>query len=344
MAEAGKEIIPSANQEIDPYDSNYPVVLLEKSVGSSLEKADRAAEAIIAAVSKDASLVAQTAEAFTKGIRYVVDTPDAMIDSLEKGRIKFTQENNGKMYAQIRESNGHYGEKVPIRREEFSQGINPVQMANAMQLRALQTQVKEMQDCITLIDLNVRDVVRGQQNDRLALYQSGLELFLEARNVSDDALKRQLTSQAIRALSDASTQLSLQLQSDVEWLRSESYKDAKGKNGELILKRMAQINQGFEGIHRSYILRAAIYGETGEYAAMVSALEGYSRFIDSAIVANAGFLAECDPVDNGTERGVWRRRAKLSLNMGDLAKQLRSQETVLYLTQASEEDCDEKED
>ncbi len=65
-------------------------------------------------------------------------------------------------------------------------------MANAMQLRALQTQVKEMQDCITLIDLNVRDVVRGQQNDRLALYQSGLELFLEARNVSDDALKRQL--------------------------------------------------------------------------------------------------------------------------------------------------------
>lgn len=166
----------------------------------------------------------------------------------------------------------------------------------------------------------------------------------EARNVSDDALKRQLTSQAIRALSDASSQLSLQLQSDVEWLRSESYKDAKGKNRELILKRMAQINQGFEGIHRSYILRAAIYGETGEYAAMVSALEGYSRFIDSAIVANAGFLAECDPVDNGTERGVWRRRAKLSLNMGDLAKQLRSQETVLYLTQASEEDCDEKED
>ena len=34
----------------------------------------------------------------------------------------------------------------------------------------------------------------------------------------------------------------------------------------------------------------------------------------------------------------------MSLNMGDLAKQLRSQETVLYLTQASEEDCDEKED
>lgn len=118
------------------------------------------------------------AEAFTKGVRYVVDTPDAMIDSLEKGRIKFTQENNRQEYAQIRESNGHYGEKVPIRREEFSQGIDPIQMANAMQLRALQTQVKEMQDCITLIDLNVRDVVRGQQNDRLALYQSGLELFL----------------------------------------------------------------------------------------------------------------------------------------------------------------------
>lgn len=343
MAESGKEIIQGTSQEIDPYDSSYPVVLLAKSVGSSLEKADKAAEAVIAAVSKDASLAAQTAEAFTKGVRYVVDTPDTMIDSLEKGRIKFTQENNGKMYAQIRESDGHYGEKVPIKREEFSQGIDPVQMANAMQLRALQTQVEEMQDCITLIDLNVKDVVRGQQNDRLALYQSGLELFLEARNVSDEALKSQLTSQAIRALSDASSQLSLQLQFDVDWLRNKSYKEAKGKNRELILRRMSQISQGFEGIHQSYILRAAIYGETGEYAATVSALEGYSRFIDSAIVANAGFLAECDPVDNGTEQGVWRKRARLSLNMGDLAKQLRGQETVLFLTQASEEDRDEKE-
>lgn len=343
MAESDREIIPSAGQEIDPYDSNYPVALLAKSVGSSLERADKAAEAIIAAISKDASIVAQTAGAFTKGVRYVVDTPDAMIESLEKGRIKFTQENNGKMYAQIRESNGHYGEKVPIRREEFSQGIDPVQMANAMQLRALQTQVKEMQDCITMIDINVRDVVRGQQNDRLALYQSGLELFLEARNVSDDALKRQLTSQAIRALSDASSQLSLQLQADVDWLRSESYKEAKGKNKELILRRIAQINQGFEGIHQSYILRAAIYGESGEYSAMVSALEGYSRFIDCAIVANAGFLAECDPADNGTGQGAWRKRSELSLNMGDLAKQLRSKETVLYLSQASEEVCDEGE-
>lgn len=122
------------------------------------------------------------------------------------------------MYAQIRESNVHYGEKIPIRREEFSQGIDPIQMANAMQLRALQTQVKEMQDCITLIDLNVRDVVRGQQNDRLALYQSRIGAVpgrLETFQI--DALKRQLTSQAIRALSDASSQLSLQLQSDVEW-------------------------------------------------------------------------------------------------------------------------------
>ena len=143
MAESDKEIIPRASNEIDPYDSNYPAALLAKSVGSSLEKADRAAEAIIAAVSKDASLVAQTAEAFTKGVRYVVDTPDAMIDSLEKGRIKFTQENNGKMYAQIRESNGHYGEKVPIRREEFSQGIDPIQNGKRHAIARLQTQSRK---------------------------------------------------------------------------------------------------------------------------------------------------------------------------------------------------------
>ena len=197
MAESDKEISPSNGQEIDPYDSDYPINLLTESIGSTLAKADKATAAIVTAVSKDASIAVQLGGSLTKGVRYVVDTPDAMIDSLERGKIKFTQENNGKMYAQLRQNDGHYGEKVPIKREEFSQGIDPVQMANAMQLRSLQTQVQELQDSITLIDFNVRDMLQGQQNDRFALYQSGLGLFLEARGVSDPDLKRQLTSQAI---------------------------------------------------------------------------------------------------------------------------------------------------
>lgn len=341
MANSDKDIIPSASREIDPYDADYPIALLAESIGSSLSKADKAAEAIVSAVAKDASIAVQLAESLTKGVRYVVDTPDAMIDSLEKGKIKFTQENNGKMYAQLRQSDGHYGEKAPIKREEFSQGIDPVQMANAMQLRSLQSQVQEPQNSITLIDLNVRDVFQGQQNDRLALYQSGLELFLEAKNISDEVLKRQLISQAIRALSDASSQISLQLQSDVEWLKSEAYREAKGKNKQLILGRIAKINLGFEHIHQSYVLRAAIYGDINEFSAMITTLESYSHFIDSAIIANAGFLAECDPNDTGLEHGTWRKHANLSLKMGDLAKQLRSQNVVLYLS-AAEEDSDEE--
>ena len=47
MAESDKEIIPRASNEIDPYDSNYPAALLAKSVGSSLEKADRAARLLL---------------------------------------------------------------------------------------------------------------------------------------------------------------------------------------------------------------------------------------------------------------------------------------------------------
>ena len=184
-------------------------------------------------------------------------------------------------------------------------------------------------------------MLQGQQNDRFALYQSGLGLFLEVRGVSDPDLKRQLTSQAIRALSDASSQISLQLESDVDWLKSESYKEAKGKNKQLILDRIARINRGFEHIHQSYVLRAAIYGDIHEYAAMISTLEAYSHFIDSTIVSNAGFLAECDPDDTGLGHGTWKKRARLSIKMGDLAKQLRSQDVVLYLSEADEDDHEE---
>lgn len=101
MVESDKEIIPRASKEIDPYDSEYPIKLLAENIGSTLAKADIATAAIVSAVSKDASMAIQIGESMTKGVRYVVDTPDAMIDSLEKGKIKFTQENNGKMYAQL---------------------------------------------------------------------------------------------------------------------------------------------------------------------------------------------------------------------------------------------------
>ena len=100
-----------------------------------------------------------------------------------------------------------------IKKEVFAKGIDPVQMANALQMKALQEQVQQIANQIAVIDHSIREVIQGQQNDRI-----GLALYLEARNVSNVEMKRALMAQSLRALSEATFQLVLTMQSDIKYL------------------------------------------------------------------------------------------------------------------------------
>ena len=146
-----------------------------------------------------------------------------------------------------------------------------------------------------------------------------------------EQLKKALIAQSLRGLSEATFQLTLTLQADIRYLVNGEYKSVKGKRTEFIQKRMQSIHQSFGYIHQSTLLRAGIYCEQGEVAAMSAVLGEYSHFIESTIARNAGFLAQCDTSDSGTESGIWKSRAALKLDVSEFAKQMKSPEKVFYL-------------
>lgn len=317
--------------ELSPYSAAYPVELLSNGLKLKLAQAGSIAERVYRSVSKASPIAAQVREATKKGYKYVVDATESTLEAIESGKIKLTTENSGKMFAQIREANGHYGSKLPIKKEVFARGIDPIQMANALQMKALQEQVQQIADQIAIIDHSVREVIQGQQNDRIGLYYSGLTLYLEARNVNDPEMKRALIAQSLRALSEARFQLGLTMQSDIKYLADGDYKTGKGKSVELIDKRIDSINQSFAFIHQATMLRAGIYCNEGELSAMSTVLNEYSYFIDSTIAKNAGMLAQCDRRDTGTDKGVWKTRAKLKLEVSEFNKQLNAPDKTIYL-------------
>lgn len=317
--------------ELSPYSAAYPVELLSNGLKLKLAQAGSIAERVYRSVSKASPIAAQVREATKKGYKYVVDATESTLDAIESGKIKLTTENSGKIFAQIREANGHYGSKLPIKKEVFARGIDPIQMANALQMKALQEQVQQIADQIAIIDHSVREVIQGQQNDRIGLYYSGLTLYLEARNVNDPEMKRALIAQSLRALSEARFQLGLTMQSDIKYLAEGDYKTGKGKSVELIDKRIDSINQSFAFIHQATMLRAGIYCNEGELSAMSTVLNEYSYFIDSTIAKNAGMLAQCDRRDTGTDKGVWKTRAKLKLEVSEFNKQLNAPDKTIYL-------------
>lgn len=329
------DLAEPVGQEISPYDVSYPVVLLSNGIKNELERAQVVAQNIYRAVVRELPTLTQIQQAMDKGCRYVVDATDSTLKAIESGALKLTQE-NGKTYAQLR-VNGKYGSKLPIKKEVFRKGIAPTQMANALQMQALQDQIQSVADQLILIDGSVRDILQGQQNDRIGLYYSGLSLFLESRSVSDAGLRNALQAQSLRALAESTFQLKLTLESDIRYIANKEYDKAKGKRKELIIEHMNSINRSFAFIHQATMLRAAIYCDIGEHGSMARVLEEYSHFIETDISKNAVLLSQYDINDDGTQTGLWASRSKLKLDTAELSRALNNPQKILYLGVVKEE-------
>ena len=316
-------------QEISPYDVSYPVVLLSNGIKRELTQAQIVAQNIYGAVVKQMPMLTEVQQAMQKGCRYVVDASESTLRAIESGALRLTQE-NGRTFAQLK-VNGKYGSKLPIKKEVFSKGIDPTQVANALQMQALQDQIQAVTDQLVMIEGSVRDVLQGQQNDRIGLYYSGLSLFLEARSVTDAGLRNALQAQALRSLTESTFQLKLTMESDIRYIEQKEYNKSKKESKVLLIERMNRINQGFAFIHQATMLRAGIYCDIGELASMAHVLEEYSGFIETVVKKNAGLLAQHDLHDDGTSTGLWAGRSQLTIDVAELSKALSSPSKVLYL-------------
>lgn len=335
------DIVISENTQIDltspkveilsPRDPQYAIQFFADSLRGKLAQADAFAETIYKAVINEASTTSQIAQSFEKGSRFVVDMTETTKSAIDNGQLKLVKE-QGRLRAQLLDSKGHYSTKLDIKEEFFNKGIDPVEMANALQLKALQEQLQQVADQIVMINSSVLDVLQGQQNDRIALFYSGMNLYLEAQSVKNPEMKNALLAQAIRALSDGTQQLSITMESDIEFLTTGQYNKLRGKKAEAIQSRMDSINKAFGFIHQATLARAAIYCEQDEYLAMANVLDEYSRFIEGTVVENANLLSQCDPTDTGTEEGVWHSRAALKLDASELKKSLSSGSEEFYLS------------
>ena len=325
------DLASSKIQDVSPYDNTYPIVLLSNGLKAKLNEAQIVAKDIYKAVIKQAPALAQIRQATQKGFRLVVDAGDDMLKAIESGAVKLSVEKSGKMMAQIRDANGRYGEKLPIRKEYFKKGIDSAQMANALQMQALQEQLSQITDQIQVINHSVVRVLEGQQNDRIAQYYSGLALYAESRLVTDSAMQKALVAQSLKALTEATFELTLTMQSDIKHLANRDGKHVKGKRIEYIDEHMQSVNQCFAFIHQAALLRAGIYCNEGELSAMTAVLDEYSRFIETTVGENATLLAQCDISDDGTTEGIWNSRAQLKLDVSEFAKQLNNPKKTIYL-------------
>lgn len=265
-----------------------------------------------------------------KETRYVVDMSEDLKNAIDSGAVKLDYNKAGEMFAQIRDSGGHYGIKLPIKKELLAAGIDPAAVAQALQLKAIENKLNLMLDALDEIGQDVSIVIQGQQNDRIGLYNSGLNLYIESTNIANPQLRALVSSQSLKSLSDGTEQLVQEIQGHIHYLLGNQHKRKKGNSTEDIQEKMNQINKCFGVIHKSYLLRASIYYSNSEIPAMLTVLDEYGRFLEREIAPNAPLLAEFDKNDTLLQNGKWEQRGQLLQSIGNVKKQL-AETTVYYL-------------
>lgn len=259
---------------------------------------------------------------------YEVIMSEEMKQAIESGEVSLIKGENGLIYAQLRGEKGRFGKPLPIVKQLEEQGISAADLQLAIQLDAISDQLETMISHLKSIEGSVKEVFHGQHNDRIGLFYSGLSLYAEAQCISDGLLRTQIQSHALKALSDANAQVIQEIRVCIEYLATEQYKGCKNAIDE-IDKRLSSINKCYDVVYRSTFLKAAIYHEKGEIAAMLTAIDEYGRFIEKLIIPYTGLLSELDSNVQIIEEGTWSTIAKTLSICSEMRKQLSAQEELL---------------
>ena len=310
-------------------DASLPARLLQEAFDFRMQESRDLTARVYKEMVKPSNILSGIMTEGEEKVRLVIDASDDLMEKYKDGTLKLAME-KGHMVAQIREK-GKYGAKLPVFEQSYRDGMSSADVMMMIQLQAIQEALATISEQIQIIDKNVKDVLIGQQNDRLALYYSGVAMFIEASNLRDESLRKQLISQAIKSLSDSIFQLTLNMQSDILYLENKEYDQNKKVKLNMINEKIDNINRSFMAIHQASIMKAAIYCMQGEMNSMAAVLQEYERFIKGTVIKNAEMLSLCDPDEKRKLDRTWKKRAEMQFEVGEIVKQLKDCNTVLYI-------------
>lgn len=241
-----------------------------------------------------------------KDFKLVVDLTDEQKQQYLKGELKLVKKASGEFVAMVRGDKGRFKELLAVSPEMAAAGVDPVTLATAIQIKRIEEQLEDIMDEMNKIGCNVKDVLRGQQNDRLSLFYSGMNLLMEADNTQNEVFRKMLFSQAIGAVNESTAKLNREMQDALEYLKEKKYLDSKkDERDDLIEEKIKAINQCFDIINKGALAKSCIYYANNEVQAMLTALGEYELFLEKTIVPNAIMLNEYDNNVKYFSEGTW---------------------------------------
>ena len=201
----------------------------------------------------------------------------------KKGILVFKERSDGLgLMPTLVNAKKRFGKQIALEKKL----IAPEKMS-ALNNLVVQQELAQIINLLEEMNENLNDILQGQQNDRVALFYSAQQQYLEAITVESPELKSIFLANVIKTANDARFQLIETAKHDIDRIIkmptsgieiiTEHNKNKKATN-EIINIRIA-----FKIINDATGICAATYSEIGERNALLKCLEPYKKFIEDNI-------------------------------------------------------------
>lgn len=237
-------------------------------------------------------------------LRPVLSLPQKI--RLDKGSVKLCFDKNGRLLAMIRNTkNGQWAGHIELKEVQ----LNP-DLTNALTSFAMQLQMAQIVGLLQEITQTMRNVLRGQENDRLAEAYACRQNLLTAAMITEPGLKYQALIHIAQSSEAARQKLMLSQKDTLDFIEKQPEdligKILKGASPAKIEEAINKLCVGLDAINSASITEAVAYLEMNEPEAAARSLTVYSQYLDASYARPK--MVELLDLNTGQPNSYWSEK------------------------------------
>jgi hypothetical protein len=259
--------------ELDLTTSQNPDTAISKINKAFNKLYDERRQRIINLLRQMPSLL-DLANKLAEGKSYRAVISPEVLKKIRSGAVSWDKSTDGFYGAIIRDN--ETGQIVAhVKLEE----ISPEMLTSINQL-AVQHTLAEIVQRLEIVDQKITNVLEGQRNDRLALIESGINLYQQAIAASNSETRHRLLINAIDKLDEGRQKLILSLENDIGFIdkiprtfwQMLFYAPLRDVSEE-VESKAKPVQQSFQAILRASYVLASVYEALGEIQSLQVSLQ-----------------------------------------------------------------------